>query len=142
MDETEGHTPVSSSESLPTKKEIDEKQIKVKEEEKNEEEKQVDNKDIEIKEGNEESKENDENDENNDVDMKENALENNGNEDKKEKEAKKEEQKIQLNNTIRADIRLLNDYLICPICKGYFRDAYTIPECLHTCKYQLFFVFT
>lgn len=36
-------------------------------------------------------------------------------------------------NTLRANIRLLNDYLICPICKGYFRDAYTIPECLHTC---------
>ena len=37
-------------------------------------------------------------------------------------------------NGLRANVRLLNDYLICPICKGYFRDAYTIPECLHTCK--------
>jgi len=28
----------------------------------------------------------------------------------------------------------LNKYLVCPICNGYFREAHTITECLHTCK--------
>lgn len=53
------------------------------------------------------------------------------NEEKENNEEKKDEQ--QPANTLRANIGLLNDYLICPLCKGYFRDAHTIPECLHTC---------
>lgn len=29
----------------------------------------------------------------------------------------------------------INQFFICPICQGYFRDAHTVPECLHTfCK--------
>ena len=29
----------------------------------------------------------------------------------------------------------LNEHLICRLCNGYFREAHTIPECLHTfCK--------
>ena len=29
----------------------------------------------------------------------------------------------------------LNKHFTCSICNGYFRDAHTISECLHTCKY-------
>lgn len=29
----------------------------------------------------------------------------------------------------------LTPYILCSICKGYFIDATTITECLHTCKY-------
>ena len=32
----------------------------------------------------------------------------------------------------------LTPYILCSICKGYFIDATTITECLHTCKYQCF----
>lgn len=28
----------------------------------------------------------------------------------------------------------LNSYITCKLCKGYFIDATTIIECLHTCK--------
>lgn len=28
----------------------------------------------------------------------------------------------------------LNKHFTCSICHGYFRDAHTISECLHTCK--------
>ena len=33
------------------------------------------------------------------------------------------------------DIRVadLNPYLTCVLCNGYFRDAHTATECLHTC---------
>ncbi|KAI9922596.1 hypothetical protein PsorP6_001855 [Peronosclerospora sorghi] len=27
----------------------------------------------------------------------------------------------------------INDFFICKLCKGYFRDPYTAKECLHTC---------
>jgi len=31
--------------------------------------------------------------------------------------------------------RILNEYLLCSLCEGYFKDAITIKECLHTfCK--------
>ena len=29
----------------------------------------------------------------------------------------------------------INPNITCKICKGYFVDATTITECLHTCKY-------
>ena len=33
----------------------------------------------------------------------------------------------------------LNKYLVCTLCDGYFREAHTVPECLHTfCKECLF----
>ena len=36
-------------------------------------------------------------------------------------------------------IRELNQFLVCPLCKGYFREPYTVTECLHTfCKSCLF----
>jgi len=28
----------------------------------------------------------------------------------------------------------LNENLVCPLCGGYYREAYAISECLHTCK--------
>ena len=29
----------------------------------------------------------------------------------------------------------MNDHLVCTLCKGYYRDAHTVQECLHTfCK--------
>eukprot|EP00592_Proboscia_alata_P010399 CAMPEP_0194362444 /NCGR_PEP_ID=MMETSP0174-20130528/10184_1 /TAXON_ID=216777 /ORGANISM="Proboscia alata, Strain PI-D3" /LENGTH=408 /DNA_ID=CAMNT_0039135307 /DNA_START=289 /DNA_END=1515 /DNA_ORIENTATION=- len=36
----------------------------------------------------------------------------------------------------------INAHLVCGLCRGYFRDPYTITECLHTfCKSCLFFAF-
>ncbi|KAF8821681.1 zinc finger, C3HC4 type (RING finger) domain-containing protein [Cardiosporidium cionae] len=41
---------------------------------------------------------------------------------------------------VKFKLRVLADLLKCPICKGYFREAHTIRECLHTfckvCIYQ------
>ena len=34
--------------------------------------------------------------------------------------------------TIRFQTRLLNQHLVCTLCMGYFADATTIIECLHT----------
>lgn len=34
----------------------------------------------------------------------------------------------------KAELRELNHLITCKICKGYFIDATTITECLHTCK--------
>ena len=41
--------------------------------------------------------------------------------------------------TVTFDIAELNPHLTCRLCKGYFRDAHTVIECLHTfCKSCLF----
>lgn len=41
--------------------------------------------------------------------------------------------------TIKLSVKELNQHLSCKICDGYFRDAHTIPDCLHTfCKICLF----
>ena len=29
----------------------------------------------------------------------------------------------------------LNQFLTCPLCKGYLVDSYTVNECLHSCAY-------
>ena len=34
----------------------------------------------------------------------------------------------------RGGIRDLNPHVVCTLCAGYFVDATTIAECLHTCK--------
>jgi hypothetical protein len=34
---------------------------------------------------------------------------------------------------IDVTVRDLNPYLTCKLCNGYFRDAHTTTECLHTC---------
>lgn len=33
-------------------------------------------------------------------------------------------------------LRSINSHITCEICKGYFIDATTVTECLHTCKYK------
>lgn len=53
----------------------------------------------------------------------------------------------QINN--KAKLTEVNDYLTCFLCKGYYIDATTIVECLHSCKFtniyslgnQLFMLF-
>ena len=43
---------------------------------------------------------------------------------------------------VNFSIASINPHLVCPLCNGYFRDPYTITECLHTfCKSCLFFAF-
>lgn len=37
--------------------------------------------------------------------------------------------------TVSIDVSALNELLVCKLCSGYYRDAHTISECLHTfCK--------
>lgn len=36
-------------------------------------------------------------------------------------------------------LRDVNPYLVCVLCKGYFIDATSISECLHSCKYRSIF---
>lgn len=36
----------------------------------------------------------------------------------------------------KAKLIEVNDHLTCPLCLGYFVDATTIVECLHSCKCQ------
>lgn len=35
----------------------------------------------------------------------------------------------------RIKLKTLNSHITCKICRGYFIDATTVTECLHTCKY-------
>lgn len=35
---------------------------------------------------------------------------------------------------LTVSVSSLNNTLVCPLCLGYYRDAYAIAECLHTCK--------
>jgi len=62
-------------------------------------------------------------------------------EDKEEEEEKEEEddgniiEPILDGRNITFQTRTLNQYLLCSLCMGYFKDAHTISECLHTfCK--------
>ena len=46
------------------------------------------------------------------------------------------------NSTANFSLASINPHIICALCNGYFRDPYTITECLHTfCKSCLFFAF-
>lgn len=37
--------------------------------------------------------------------------------------------------SLSVSVAELNEFLTCPLCHGYFREAHTIPECLHSfCK--------
>ena len=38
-------------------------------------------------------------------------------------------------DSINIPLTELNSVLVCYICNGYYRDAHTIPECFHTCKF-------
>jgi len=62
-------------------------------------------------------------------------------EEEKEEEEKEEEddeniiEPILDGRNITFQTRTLNQYLLCSLCMGYFKDAHTISECLHTfCK--------
>lgn len=36
---------------------------------------------------------------------------------------------------VRVKIKDLNEHIVCCLCAGYFVDATTITECLHTCEF-------
>lgn len=38
----------------------------------------------------------------------------------------------------RIKLHTLNKHITCEICSGYFIDATTVTECLHTCKLPVF----
>lgn len=37
----------------------------------------------------------------------------------------------------RVKLKSINPHITCKICGGYFIDATTVTECLHTCQYRL-----
>lgn len=37
---------------------------------------------------------------------------------------------------MKIKIKDLNEHIVCYLCAGYFIDATTITECLHTCKFR------
>lgn len=39
---------------------------------------------------------------------------------------------------LKIRIRDINPHIVCSLCAGYFVDATTIMECLHTCKCHIF----
>ncbi len=41
-----------------------------------------------------------------------------------------------MHRTTRIKITELNPHLMCVLCGGYFIDATTIIECLHSCEYM------
>ncbi|KAH3743816.1 polycomb group RING finger protein 1-like [Pelomyxa schiedti] len=42
-------------------------------------------------------------------------------------------------STMAVSAKVVGKFLVCPLCRGYFRDAHTIAECLHTfCKSCIF----
>jgi len=41
---------------------------------------------------------------------------------------------LQLDRTVK--LRDLNEHITCSVCGGYFVDATTITECLHTCEFH------
>lgn len=41
----------------------------------------------------------------------------------------------------RVKLREVNPHLVCVLCHGYFVDATSIAECLHSCKYFLLLEF-
>lgn len=43
----------------------------------------------------------------------------------------------EMHRTTRIKITELNPHLMCVLCGGYFIDATTIIECLHSCKYKV-----
>ena len=47
----------------------------------------------------------------------------------------------EMHRTTRIKITELNPHLMCVLCGGYFIDATTIIECLHSCEYQVLDLF-
>lgn len=72
--------------------------------------------------------------------------EDNEKDSKENDEAEKEEDSNKLpmisNSMAIFSLASINPHIICTLCNGYFRDPYTITECLHAfCKSCLFFAF-
>lgn len=42
----------------------------------------------------------------------------------------------------RIKLKTLNSHITCKICRGYFIDATTVTECLHTCSYCYLFIYS
>jgi hypothetical protein len=54
-----------------------------------------------------------------------------------------EDTPISDNRNVTFQVRDLNNHLVCRLCDGYFRDAHTVTECLHTfCKSCLLVAFS
>ena len=47
-----------------------------------------------------------------------------------------------MHRTTRIKLTDLNPHLVCVLCGGYYIDATTIIECLHSCKYINFEIMT
>jgi hypothetical protein len=64
-----------------------------------------------------------------------------GDEDKEDEEAEDAVvEPIIANGMVEFPLSNIHKYLICGLCSGYYRDPYTITECLHTfCKSCLFY---
>ena len=59
---------------------------------------------------------------------------------KKRKEVNEEGPVIFSNGMVEFSLASINSHLICGLCGGYYKDPYTITECLHTfCKSCLFY---
>eukprot|EP01112_Ceratiomyxa_fruticulosa_P004178 TRINITY_DN1457_c0_g2_i1.p1 TRINITY_DN1457_c0_g2~~TRINITY_DN1457_c0_g2_i1.p1 ORF type:complete len:375 (-),score=101.38 TRINITY_DN1457_c0_g2_i1:120-1151(-) len=70
---------------------------------------------------------------------KDNANTNNEEEEGEDEEEDNFREPIVDGRNITFQTRILNQYLVCSICMGYFRDPHTIKECLHTfCKVCIF----
>jgi len=70
---------------------------------------------------------------------KESINEEKSQEDKEEIEEGKYIEPVLDGRNITFVTRIINEHLLCPLCFGYFRTAYTIKECLHTfCKSCIF----
>jgi hypothetical protein len=58
---------------------------------------------------------------------------NDGDEDNGEESESEESE----DGNVEIPLKELNKQLVCPLCDHYFRDAHTVPDCLHTCKFFL-----
>lgn len=41
---------------------------------------------------------------------------------------------MSLQEEVKVKMKELNEHIVCFLCAGYFIDATTITECLHTCE--------
>lgn len=41
---------------------------------------------------------------------------------------------VSLQEEVKVKMKELNEHIVCCLCAGYFIDATTITECLHTCE--------
>jgi len=43
---------------------------------------------------------------------------------------------------LKMPLQELNPHIMCALCAGYLVDATTIIECLHSCKYRVYMLFS